>query len=94
MLERDKGWYEHRIHLGLEDNVPDLRVEVFVDETLPLTAVEVPQLLMDNWIKPVVGDLRQELEQEGERTDWEKGLSHIIFSPNISSQEEARSQVY
>ena len=54
MLERDKGWYEHRIHLGLEDNVPDLRVEVFIDETLPLTAVEVPQLLMDNEINPVV----------------------------------------
>ena len=93
LLERDKGWYEHRVHLGLEDTVPDLRVEVFIEETLPLTAVEVPQLLMDNEINPVVRDLRQELEQEGEETDWKKGLSHIIFSPNISSQEEARSQV-
>ena len=93
LLERDKGWYEHRIHLGLEDTVPDLRIEVFIDETLPLAAVEVPQLLMDNEINPVARDLRLELEQDGEKTDWEKGLSHILFSPNTAMQEEARSQV-
>ena len=91
MLERDKGWYEHRVHLGLEDTIPDLRVEVFIDETLPLAAVEVSQLLMDNENDPV--DLRQELEQQGEKTDWEKGLSHILFSPSTAMQEEARSQV-
>ena len=94
MLERDQGWYEHRVHLGLEDTVPDLRVEVFIEETLPLTAVEVPQLLMDNEINSVVRDLRQELEQDGEKTDWEKGLSHILFSPDTAMQEEARSQVH
>ena len=93
MLERDKDWYEHRVHLDLEDTVPDLRVEVIIDETLPLKAVEVPQLLMDNEINSVVRDLRQELEQKGDNTDWEKGLSHILFSPSTAMQEEARSLV-
>ena len=69
LLEREDKWYEHLVNLGQDKIIPDLRVEVFIKETLPLKAVEVPQLLQSNEIDGSTRDLREDLEQAGEHTD-------------------------
>ena len=42
LLEREKGWYSHLVNLHQDKVIPDLKVEAFIKETLPLKAVEVP----------------------------------------------------
>lgn len=92
MLERDKSWYEHKINLNTDETIADLKVEVFIEETLSLTDVRVPRLLMTNEISQSE-DRRQELEQEGGRTDWKNGTSHLLYAPSVEEQEDARAQV-
>ena len=90
LLEREDGWYEHLVNLGQDKVIPDLRVEVFIKETLPLKAVKVPQLLQSNEIDGSTRDLRGDLEQVGEQTNWSEGLSHVVYQPN--SEEQAAAQ--
>merc|ERR1719450_1464009 len=89
LLEREKGWYSHLVNLGQDKVIPDLRVEVFIKETLPLKAVKVPQLLQSNEIDGSTRDLRGELEL-GEQTNWPEGLSYVVYQPN--SEEQAAAQ--
>ena len=92
LLEREDKWYEHLVNLGQDKTIPDLRVEVFIKETLPLKAVEVPQLLQSNEIDGSTRDLRGELEQAGELTDWSEGLSHVVYQPTREEQEAAQQE--
>ena len=89
MLERESEWYEHLVNLGQDKIIPDLKVEVFIKETLPLKDVEVPQLLQSNEIDGSTRDLRGELEQAGEQTNWAEGLSHIVYQPTSEQQQTA-----
>jgi hypothetical protein len=94
LLQREKGWYEHKVHLDLSSVIPDLRVEVFIEETLDLTAVRVPELTVSNEVTwPGPRDLRAAVEQAGEGTDWGKGLSHLLYQPGREEQEEANRHV-
>jgi len=92
LLEREGKWYEHLVNLGQDKIIPDLRVEVFIKETLPLKAVEVPQLLQSNEVDGSTRDLRGELEQGGELTDWSEGLSHVVYQPTSEEQEAAQME--
>merc|ERR1711963_1273058 len=90
LLEREKGWYSHLVNLGQDKVIPDLKVEAFIKETLPLKAVEVPELLQSNELDGSTRDMRAELEQVGDQTNWEEGLSHVVYQPN--SEEQAAAQ--
>jgi len=92
LLEREDGWYEHLINLGQDKIIPDLRVEVFVKETLPLKSVKVPQLLQSNEIDGSTRDLLGELQQAGEQTNWPEGLSHVVYQPTRDEQEAAQQE--
>jgi len=92
LLERESEWYEHLVNLGQDKTIPDLKVEVFIKETLPLRAVEVPQLLQSNEIDGSTRDLRGELEQAGEQTNWAEGLSHIVYQPTSEQQQTAQQE--
>ena len=92
LLEREDKWYEHLVNLGQDKTIPDLRVEVFIKETLPLKAVEVPQLLQSNEVDGSTQDLRGELEQAGEHTDWHEGLSHVVYQPTSEGQQAAQQE--
>jgi hypothetical protein len=92
LLEREDKWYEHLVNLGQDKIIPDLKVEVFIKETLPLKAVEVPQLLQSNEVDGSTRDLRGELEQAGEHTDWSEGLSHVVYQPTREEQEAAQQE--
>merc|ERR1719341_1834126 len=92
LLEREGKWYEHLVNLGQDKIIPDLRVEVFIKETLPLKAVEVPQLLQSNEVDGSTRDLRGELEQAGEHTNWREGLSHVVYQPTSEQQQAAQME--
>merc|ERR1712212_258740 len=92
LLERESKWYEHLVNLGQDKIIPDLKVEVFIKETLPLKAVEVPQLLQSNEIDGSTRDLRGKLEQVGEQTNWAEGLSHLVYQPTSEQQQTAQQE--
>ena len=92
LLEREDKWYEHLVNLGQDKIIPDLKVEVFIKETLPLKAVEVPQLLQSNEVDRSTRDLRGELKQAGEHTDWREGLSHVVYQPTSEQQQAAQQE--
>ena len=37
-------------------------------------------------------DLRDELEQGGELTDWSEGLSHVVYQPTSEEQKAAQME--
>merc|ERR1711963_789125 len=92
LLEREKGWYSHLVNLGQDKVIPDLKVEVFIKETLPLKAVEVPELLQSNELDGSTRDMRAELEQVGDQTNWEEGLSPIVYHPTGEQQQAAQRE--
>ena len=92
LLEREKGWYSHLVNLGQDKVIPDLKVEAFIKETLPLKAVEVPELLQSNELDGSTRDMRAELEQVGDQTNWEEGLSHIVYHPSADDQQAAQRE--
>merc|ERR1711963_511801 len=92
LLEREKGWYSHLVNLGQDKVIPDLKVEAFIKETLPLKAVEVPELLQSNELDGSTRDMRVELEQIGDQTNWEDGLSHIVYHPTGEQQQAAQRE--
>merc|ERR1711962_1405650 len=92
LLEREKGWYSHLVNLGQDKVIPDLKVEAFIRETLPLKAVEVPELLQSNELDGSTRDMRAELEQVGDQTDWDNGLSHIVYHPTGEQQQAAQRE--
>ena len=92
LLEREDKWYEHLVNLGQDKIIPDLKVEVFIKETLPLKAVEVPQLLQSNEVDGSTRDLLVDLEQAGEHTNWREGLSHVLYQPTSEEQEVAQQE--
>ena len=80
------------MNLGQDKVIPDLKVEAFIKETLPLKAVEVPELLQSNELDGSTRDMRAELEQVGDQTDWENGLSHIVYHPSADDQQAAQRE--
>merc|ERR1711970_588344 len=92
LLERKDEWYQHLVNLGQDKIIPDLKVELFIKETLPLNAVEVPQLLQSNEVDGSTRDLRGKLEQAGEHTDWSEGLSHVVYQPTSEEQQTAQQE--
>merc|ERR1711963_1197128 len=92
LLEREKGWYSHLVNLGQDKVIPDLKVEAFIKETLSLKAVEVPELLQSNELDGSTRDMRAELEQVGDQTNWEEGLSHIVYHPSADDQQAAQRE--
>merc|ERR1712172_372884 len=52
LLGRKEGMYRQEISIDPQQIVEDFRVEVFINESLPITEVNVPELLQSNSIDP------------------------------------------
>merc|ERR1712018_553426 len=52
LLGRKEGMYRQEINIDPQQIVEDFRVEVFINESLPITEVNVPELLESNSIDP------------------------------------------
>jgi Mg-chelatase subunit ChlD len=91
LLERKLGQYEHVININPGQIVEDLKIEVFIDESLPIKSLSVPELKESN-------DVDFEENQESEIAKVEKDVdgdsskAHITFAPDRLYQEEAGEQ--
>merc|ERR1712088_617303 len=52
LLGRKEGMYRQEINIDLQQIVDDFRVEVYINESLPITEISVPELLESNTIDP------------------------------------------
>merc|ERR1719225_1334192 len=52
LLGRKEGMYRQEINIDPQQIVEDFRIEVFINESLPITEVSVPELLESNSIDP------------------------------------------
>ena len=49
-------------------------------------------LLQSNELDGSTRDMRAELEQVGDQTNWENGLSHIMYHPTAEQQQAAQRE--
>merc|ERR1712088_1062319 len=52
LLGRKESMYRQEINIDLQQIVDDFRVEVYINESLPITEISVPELLESNSIDP------------------------------------------
>merc|ERR1719430_2998691 len=88
LLGRKEGMYRQEINIDPQEVVDDFRVEIFINESLPITKVSVPELLESNEI-----DFEQESENSiatVERNfEGDNKTAKIVFSPTRAEQEAA-----
>merc|ERR1712209_139498 len=53
LLGRKEGMYRQEINIDPQEVVEDFRVEIFINESLPITKVSVPELLESNSVDPL-----------------------------------------
>eukprot|EP00092_Neocalanus_flemingeri_P031159 GFUD01033850.1.p1 GENE.GFUD01033850.1~~GFUD01033850.1.p1 ORF type:complete len:834 (-),score=234.91 GFUD01033850.1:1233-3734(-) len=91
LLDRKAGMYEHAINIDPKQIVDDLRVEVFINESLPISKISVPELVQSN-------EIDASDEEESKIADVERNVdgyannAKIVFAPDKLYQEEAGAQ--
>ena len=91
LLERRNGMYQQRINVHPKQIVDDLKIEVFIKESLPLSFVSVPELKESN-------EVTAEEEQESKvaivkrEVDGDSRRAHVVFRPDRKYQEQASQQ--
>merc|ERR1712233_167389 len=91
LLGRKEGMYRQEINIDPQQIVEDFRVEVFINESLPITEVSVPELLESNSIDP---------SEESENSfvtiekDFEGNAKNakIVFAPTAIEQRAAAEE--
>merc|ERR1711892_1539877 len=91
LLERKLGKYKHLINVNPKQVVDDFKIEVFINESLPISSISVPELVQSNEI-----DFTD--NEESKIATVEKNVggiannANIVFAPDKTYQEEAGAQ--
>merc|ERR1711936_884897 len=94
LLERSNEGYEYAINVNPGQVVEDFRVEVNINESLPLTDLKVPKLVESNEID-FNEDEGDDVNEAAEVTRGVSGSDHnalIVFAPDQEYQEAAGDQ--
>merc|ERR1712121_331705 len=88
LLGRKEGMYRQEINIDPQQIVEDFRVEVFINESLPITEVSVPELLESNSIDPSEEAKNSfvTIEKDFEGDDKK---AKIVFAPTSIEQRAA-----
>merc|ERR1712233_209724 len=91
LLGRKEGMYRQEINIDPQQIVEDFRVEVFINESLPITEVNVPELLESNSIDPTEEDQNSFVTIE---KDFEGDVkkAKIVFAPTSIEQRAAAEE--
>jgi len=92
LLERKSGVYEHVININPGQVVNDLKIEVFINESLPLTSLSVPELVESNELDFNFDEKENSVAVVTNPVDSDMRNAHIVFHPDKSYQTEAGSQ--
>eukprot|EP00091_Calanus_sinicus_P023555 TRINITY_DN800_c0_g1_i6.p1 TRINITY_DN800_c0_g1~~TRINITY_DN800_c0_g1_i6.p1 ORF type:complete len:851 (-),score=229.46 TRINITY_DN800_c0_g1_i6:131-2683(-) len=91
LLERKSGMYKHSINIDPNQVVDDLKVEIFINESLPISSLSVPELVQSNEIDFTANEESKVAEVERD-VDGIANNARILFAPDRSYQEEAGAQ--
>merc|ERR1712088_585186 len=91
LLGRKDGMYRQEINIDPQQIVEDFRVEVFINESLPITKVKVPELLQSNSIDPSEETQNSFVTIE---KDFEGDVkkAKIVFAPTSIEQRAAAEE--
>merc|ERR1711892_1581132 len=79
LLQRRNGQYEHAININPEGIIENLKVEVFINESLPISSLSVPELKLTNEL-----DFARKTENKDAIVERKEGSSeaHILYAPD------------
>jgi len=86
LLQRRNGQYEHTININPEGVVEDLKVEVFINESLPISSLFVPELKVTNEV-----NFAREAKNKEAKVSHKPGTAeaHIVYAPDKATQRAA-----
>merc|ERR1719327_959318 len=91
LLGRKEGMYRQEINIDPQQIVEDFRVEVFINESLPITEVNVPELLESNSIDPSEEAQNSFVTIEKE-FEGDAKKAKIVFAPTSIEQRAAAEE--
>ena len=91
LLERKAGVYEHVINIDPNQIVDDLRIDVFINESLPISSISVPELVESNELD-FTNNEESKIAVVTRNVDGYENNARIVFAPTRSYQEEAGAQ--
>merc|ERR1712110_1386503 len=91
LLGREEGMYRQEINIDPQQIVDDFRVEVYINESLPITEISVPELLESNTIDPSEETQNSFVTIE---KDFEGDVkkARIVFAPTSIEQRAAAEE--
>jgi len=91
LLERKAGTYEHSINIDPKQIVDDLKIEVYINESLPISTISVPELIQSNEIDSINNEESQ-VAVVSKDVDGYQNNARIVFAPSSDYQKEAGAQ--
>merc|ERR1719347_1456975 len=91
LLERKSGKYGHSINIDPKQLVEDFKIEVFINESLPISSIFVPELIQSNELD-FIGSGENTIAEVERNVDGVANNARILFAPDKSYQEEAGAQ--
>merc|ERR1712038_1965103 len=91
-LERKDDQYEYVLHVDPGVVLEDFRVEININESLPLSQLFVPELLESNEIDFSVEEAESSVAEITRDVDGSPNNARVVFSPSKEYQLEAGDQ--
>merc|ERR1712066_656626 len=91
LLGRKEGMYRQEINIDPQQIVEDFRVEVYINESLPITEISVPELLESNTIDPSE-ETQNSFVQIEKNFEGDAKKAKIVFAPTPIEQRAAAEE--
>merc|ERR1719495_934155 len=91
LLGRKEGMYRQEINIDPQEVVEDFRVEIFINESLPITKVSVPELLESNSVDPLE-ETENSFANIEENFEGDVKRAKIVFAPTAIEQRAAAEE--
>merc|ERR1719220_1148576 len=91
LLGRKEGMYRQEINIDPQEVVEDFRVEIFINESLPITKVSVPELLQSNSVDPLE-ETQNSFANIEENFEGDAKRAKIVFAPTAIEQRAAAEE--
>merc|ERR1712088_61349 len=91
LLGRKEGMYRQEINIDPQQIVEDFRVEVYINESLPITEISVPELLESNTIDPSEETQNSFVKIE-KNFEGDAKKAKIVFAPTPIEQRAAAEE--
>merc|ERR1712038_798632 len=91
LLERKQGQYHLAVNVNPGQIVDDLKIEVVINESLPISIISVPELKQSNEVD-FEADQESQVAVVERDIDGDKSRASVVFEPSREYQEEAGEQ--